>query len=114
MNKGTCKNCGGDYGIHKWDNFQCPFGGREAPFPRKTEYINSYFEEENDEIETLRAQVATQAVTIAKLREALAGLIYAIIYVCGGGYVGNMKRRDAEDKALEKAKQARAILEETK
>lgn len=48
MTKGKCVNCGGDEAIHRWDTLQCPFGGREAPFPRKTEYIASTYEDEKD------------------------------------------------------------------
>jgi len=44
MNNTTCKNCGGEYGIHHYQTNQCPFGGREAPIGRKQEWKSTTFE----------------------------------------------------------------------
>ena len=44
--KDTCKNCGGDYGLHHYQTMQCPVGGVESPLNRKQEYMDTRYEED--------------------------------------------------------------------
>ena len=72
-NKGTCKNCGGDYEIHHWETQQCPFGGVEAGPNRPDTWVSTRFEAEDglqERIEKLETQVKAllDAVPSAKVQ----------------------------------------------
>lgn len=72
----TCKNCGGERGLHHYETDQCPVGGREAPIGRKQEWKTTTFEIDNSgsdsRISDLEAQVteykAEQVITAEALR----------------------------------------------
>jgi hypothetical protein len=78
MKTETCKNCGGEYGLHHFQTNQCPVNGREAPLGRKQEYKTTVFEaEQNDKAAETQAIFAeyekinlAQAQQIAALRDA--------------------------------------------
>ncbi len=45
MNMSTiCKNCGGEYGLHRGSTNQCPVGGREAPIALRQRWEDTTFE----------------------------------------------------------------------
>lgn len=53
----TCKNCGGDKGLHHWQTMQCPFGGREAPIGKPDQWTASTFEPVTEQLAALTARV---------------------------------------------------------
>lgn len=53
----VCKNCGGWRGIHHYLTMQCPVGGVEAPIHRKQEYMDCTYQEQDDDLDILKAEV---------------------------------------------------------
>lgn len=51
MASDTCKHCGGDRGIHRFDTEQCPVGGREAPIGKMQEWQKRTFESQDSELD---------------------------------------------------------------
>jgi len=68
----TCKNCGGDEGLHHYQTNQCPVGGREAPVGRKQEWKSTTFEpDKKDEIVELREELKKLSVRVEQLEAEL-------------------------------------------
>ena len=80
MRNATCKNCGGDAGLHHYETDQCPVGGREAPIGHKQEWKTTTYEPED----SVSATVYAQAQTIERLADALESLEIYIRHAASG------------------------------
>lgn len=50
-----CKICRGERGIHRYGDFACPVGGREAPIDKKQEWKETRYQpDKSEEVFTLR------------------------------------------------------------
>lgn len=74
MNRTTCKNCGGDEGIHHFETGQCPVGGREASTGHRQEWKWTTFESEDNKVEKLRKDVNELSRRVADLEAMIKGL----------------------------------------
>jgi len=66
--KDECINCGAWKGLHDYETNQCPRNGQEAPLGKLQEWDNTVYQEDNTA--ELRAKIAEQAATIARLTAA--------------------------------------------
>ena len=70
----TCRNCGGDEGLHHYQTMQCPVGGVEANINHKQKYMTSRYEQESDDLAACRDALAAQMSETESLRERIAAL----------------------------------------
>lgn len=66
MKNETCKNCGGDKGIHKYDTGQCPINGHEAPIGKPDVWTFTTYEPEDDS-----AALEAAAAELAKVADGM-------------------------------------------
>jgi hypothetical protein len=56
----TCRNCGGEEGLHEYETLRCPRNGQESPVGRPQLWQNTFWDDGKveDDIETLKAEIS--------------------------------------------------------
>lgn len=70
-----CKNCGADWGLHRFDTGQCPVGGCEAPIWKKQEWAQTtYVADTSEDMDEIRETIKKLAKRIEELEEKVENL----------------------------------------
>lgn len=69
MDKGICKNCGADYGLHHYITEQCPVGGRAFSIDRVEEWKTSRYESVNTQSDIIKELVEALELFLERIEE---------------------------------------------